>query len=544
VEQASDGIALVDASSQRLLEANEALSTLLECAPEALADLTLRDVLDLERRELERGLLEARRGSWRFGEQRLRRQGGTLVDVELSVNLVSYGGRAVLCAVVRDISERKRAEEEVRRAREDLERRVEERTQELAEAYASLQTEVAQREQMQADLEHRDEQLRQAQKMEAIGRLAGGVAHDFNNLLTAINSYAELLVRHLAGQERLQRYARGIEATAERAAGLTRQLLTFSRKQVLEPHSLDLNRLVADLDRMLRRVIGEDVELSTVLQPELWAVHADQSQLEQVLMNLVVNARDALPRGGCVVIETANVALDEGAAFRCGDLAPGEYVTLAVADDGTGMDAETLARAFDPFFTTKPPGQGTGLGLATVYGIVNQSGGHVWAHSEPGRGTTFRIYLPRDAGSGSAAGLRPSSPVPASRARPEGETLLLVEDDDGVRFPLREGLQSKGYTVLEAADGEEALTVAARHPGRLDLLITDVVMPRRNGRELAERLLAERPELRVLYMSGYTDDAVVRTGILTSSVAFLQKPFSVEALARRVRRVLDEPAAA
>ena len=377
------------------------------------------------------------------------------------------------------------------------------------------------------------QQLTQSQKMEAIGRLAGGVAHDFNNLLTVITSYSDLVFQDLPPDDPRRDDVDQVRKAADGAAALTRQLLAFSRQQVLEPKVIDLNSVVDNLKKILQRVIGEDVDLTTVLATELGAVKADISQIEQILMNLAVNARDAMPTGGQLTIETANVDYDPERQQRADGSR--NFVMLAVTDTGTGMDEATKAKIFEPFFTTKQPGKGTGLGLATVYAIVTQAGGSIWVYSELGHGTSFKIYLPQ-------VDAVPTTAAVARVDLPRGtETVLLVEDAAAVRAVARQVLQRQGYRVLEAADGEDALYLAARHQGTIDLVLTDVVMPRAGGRELAERLLAVRPDTRVLYMSGYTDDSVVRHGILEGGVAYLQKPFSPEGLARKVRDVLDAP---
>ncbi|HEX4602218.1 MAG TPA: response regulator [Gemmatimonadales bacterium] len=377
-------------------------------------------------------------------------------------------------------------------------------------------------------------QLLQAQKMEAVGRLAGGVAHDFNNLLTVILSYSDLLLEDLPAEAPDRDDVQEIRKAAIAASSLTRQLLAFSRQQVLEPRVLDVNAVVAGTEKLLTRLLGEDVHLTTTLAQDLGTVKVDPGQLEQIIMNLAVNARDAMPRGGRLTIETGNVEMDE-VYVRGHPLAqPGRYVMLAVSDTGVGMDAVTQARIFEPFFTTKEVGKGTGLGLATVYGIVKQSGGSIWVYSEPGHGTSFKIYLPRVDG--------PAEPAPA--ALPQvvdgSETVLVVEDVAAVRVVAREMLERHGYTVLEAADGAMALGLAEKHYGEIQLLLTDVVMPDVSGRELADRLVALRPQLKVLFMSGYTDDAIVRHGVLQEGIAYLQKPFTRDSLARKVRKVLDE----
>jgi PAS domain S-box-containing protein len=385
-----------------------------------------------------------------------------------------------------------------------------------------------------------EEQLRQAQKMEAVGRLAGGVAHDFNNLLTVINGYGDLVIGLLPEDHPARDPVAQILRAGERAAALTRQLLAFSRQQLLTLRLLDLNAVVADLDKMLRRLIGEDVELVCLTDPRLGPVKADPGQIEQVLLNLVVNARDAMPTGGRLTIETRRVELDEAYARTHPDARPGPHALVRVTDTGTGMDAATLARIWEPFYTTKGAGKGTGLGLAMVYGIVKQSEGHVAVTSEPGRGSTFRIYLPQAADAG-----RSAKSNPGAAGVPRGsETVLLAEDEQPVRALTRRVLQGCGYTLLEAGDGVEALQVAAAHDGRIDLLLSDVVMPRMGGRELAERLKALHPVARVLFLSGYTDDAVVRHGVQEDQVAFLQKPFTPARLALKVREVLDSPSPA
>lgn len=382
-----------------------------------------------------------------------------------------------------------------------------------------------------------EEQLRQAQKMEAVGRLAGGIAHDFNNLLTIISGYSELLLERLEADNPMRGQAEQIKKAGDRAAALTRQLLAFSRQQVLVPQVLDLNHVVANTLSMLRRLIGEDVELVAVEGPGLGRVKADPGQLEQVIMNLAVNARDAMPRGGKLTLETANAELDETYARSHFPIQPGPYVMLAVSDTGCGMEAETQAHIFEPFFTTKEKGKGTGLGLAMVYGIIKQSGGYIWCYSEVGQGTAFKIYLPRVEEVEEMKG-KVGVWVAPERCT---ETVLVVEDEPEVRQLARRILAAQGYQVLEARHGEDALLVCEQHPGPIHLLLTDVVMPEMGGPELAERLAPFRREMKVLYMSGYTDDAIVHHGVLTSGAAYLQKPFTPEALARKVWEVLRGP---
>ena len=382
-----------------------------------------------------------------------------------------------------------------------------------------------------------ENQFRQAQKMEAVGRLAGGVAHDFNNLLMVISGYTEVLLEHTRKSNPLYPKIEAIHQATDRATTLTRQLLAFSRKQLLELKVVDLNIIVEDMERLLRPLIGENIELQTQLAPDLGRTRADAGQIEQVIMNLVVNSKDAMPNGGKITIQSSNACLNHDDLRReYSYIQPGDYVVLSVSDTGHGMDKETQLRIFEPFFTTKEKGKGTGLGLSTVYGIIKQSGGYVLVDSEPGQGTTFRIYLPRveDA-------LEPVGAVGASSAHSGGsETVLLVEDEESVRQLVRETLEAKGYKVLEADHGEAALQIASGHPGKIDMLITDVVMPGMSGRELSAKLCASYPQTKVLYLSGYTEDAIAHEGVLDSGTAFLQKPFTLQMLSRKVREVLGE----
>ncbi len=441
--------------------------------------------------------------------------------------------------IYRRAQEIQEANRQLRELQGELERRVQTRTSELQRANEELQREIGERRRTEEALRRSEEQLRQAQKLEAVGRLAGGIAHDFNNLLTAIMGYGQLARRKLQADAQAQQDLEEVLRAADRAASLTRQLLAFSRQQVLEPKVLDLNAIITGLDKLFRRLIGEDIDLVTAPAADLGRVKADPGQIEQVIMNLVVNARDAMPDGGKLTVETANVELSEDYAETRGDLRPGRYVMVAVSDTGCGMTAEVKARMFEPFFTTKELGKGTGLGLSTVHGIVKQSDGHLEVYSELGRGTTFKVYLPRvEEG---------AERLPAQRTavgRLDGaETLLVVEDEEAIRRVIGLALRLHGYTVFEAADGSQAIALCERGDPPFHLLITDVVMPLMSGPELAQRVARICPDLRVLFISGYTDRALIHQGSRPSGSAFLQKPFTPETLARRVREILDEPQA-
>ena len=437
--------------------------------------------------------------------------------------------------------------EKLHESQRELEHKVQERTAQLEEANRQLESlsetnaqkrSLAEKERTDAleALHSTEKQLLQSQKLEAVGRLAGGISHDFNNLLTVILGYSDIMKRNLQEGHPLRRNVEEIVRASERAASLTRQLLAFSRKQVMQPKVFDLNTVVTDLEKMLRRMIGEDVELRVSLQDELDHIKADPVQLEQVIMNLVVNARDAMPRGGKLSIETSNVYLDEAYAREHVSVVPGDYVMLAISDTGCGMSEETRLHIFEPFFTTKEQGKGTGLGLSMVYGIVRQSGGNIWVYSEEGRGTTFKVYFPRV-----TAHAEEFKRISGALDEPRGsETILLVEDAELVRRLARQVLEGAGYRVLEAANAEAAIDLCDRINGdKIDLLLTDVIMPGMSGNDMSKILLAKQPDMPVLFMSGYTDDAIVQHGVLEAGINFLQKPFTPGALALKVREVLD-----
>ncbi|HEV2206055.1 MAG TPA: CHASE4 domain-containing protein [Candidatus Acidoferrales bacterium] len=382
---------------------------------------------------------------------------------------------------------------------------------------------------------HLADQLRQSQKMQAVGQLAGGVAHDFNNLLMVVKGHAEILLNRMAGNSPLRNNVEQVDKAADRATALTRQLLAFSRMQVLQPRVLDLNEVVGGMTKMFSRVIGENIEMTFVPGAKLGRVKADPGQIEQVLLNLVVNARDAMPNGGRITIETTNVQLDKEYSAKHHNIQPGSWVMLTVSDTGSGMDARTQTRIFEPFFTTKEKGKGTGLGLATVYGVVKQSGGFIYVYSEVNQGTTFKIYLPKVVAEvHKDVAENPAGPPPHG-----SETVLFVEDEESVRELVTDYLKAVGYNVLVASNGAQALQMAAAHAGTIEILVTDVVMPRISGRELAAQIAAARPNVKVLYISGYTDDSIFRHGVLEGGVAYLQKPFNLKAIAQKIREVLD-----
>ena len=648
VEQTSEGVMLSDVETLRIVECNAAFAKMLGYTVSEVLALTAYDFVVDRREAIEARVAGYRReGVGTTGERRFQRKDGTVLNVEINMTVIAYGGKDVFCTIVRDISERKRAEEALRQAHDELEAKVQERTAELdqqrvflrqvidlnpsfifakdregrftlvnhavAEAYGTtvedllgktdadfnqngeelahfrrddlevietrterfipeevitdasgnvrwlqtikrpmvavdgsvtqmlgVATDITQRKRAEEALRDSEGMLRQAQKMESIGTLAGGIAHDFNNLMTAVTGYSELVLRRMPADEPLRSKVEEIKNAGDRAASLTRQLLAFGRKQMLKPVVLNLNTVITGIGKMLPRLIGEDIELRFNLKASLGQVNADPGQIEQVLMNLVVNARDAMPSGGLLTVKTENVEFADRFGHHRMIVEPGSYVVLSVTDNGIGMDAETQSHIFEPFFTTKEMGKGTGLGLATVYGIVKQSGGSIWVYSEPGEGTTFRIYLPR------VDEMTTTMEVESAAQRLLGrgdETILLVEDEDIVRALAKEILLEYGYTVLTASNGREGLKVSREFTERIDLIVTDVVMPQMSGHELAENIRAARPEMPVLYMSGFTDDAVVRHGVSAQEMCFIQKPFSPESLAIKVREVLDNQAA-
>lgn len=641
VEQTSEGLVLADLHSLQVIECNAAFAKMIGYSVSEALAMTAYEFIDDDRDSIDIRAASLRKGELApTSHRRFRRKDGSVLDGEINVTVISYGGKDVFCTTVRDIAERKLAEAALRQAHHELEAKVQERTAELeqqriflrqvidlnpsfifakdragrftlvnqalAEAYGTtvegllgrtdadfnqnveeveafrradtevfdsgiekfipeefvtdaagnvrwlqtikrpmspqngsvtqmlgVATDITQRKRAEQALRDSEEMLRQAQKMESIGTLAGGIAHDFNNLMTAVTGYSELALRRMNAEDPLRCKVEEIKKAGERAASLTRQLLAFSRKQILKPEVLDLNTVITGMGRMLPRLIGEDIDLRFDLNASLGRVEADPGQMEQVLLNLTVNARDAMPAGGCLSVKTENVEFTGRFVKRSMVVEAGSYVVLSVTDNGLGMSAETQSHIFEPFFTTKEVGKGTGLGLAMVYGIVKQSGGSIWVYSEVGKGTTFKVYLPRVDEIATTLEQR-------ARQAPTGdETILLVEDEDTVRDLVKEILEEYGYRVLTASNGAEGLGVCREFSDEIQLMITDVVMPQMSGRELAENISTIRPETRVLYMSGFTDDAVVRHGVLAEDVCFIQKPFSPETLAIKTRELLD-----
>lgn len=491
---------LVCRHDRTILMANEAAARLFGYKPKELMGRPLEELIpnlfsSQPNAASQQKLFQSPSSAWRIslGADNLiaRRKDGSETPIEISFAPLDCDGRRVMVCFIRDIAPRRELEERVQ----------------------------------------------QAQKLEAIGRLAGGVAHDFNNLLTAILGYAELLLHGLPAGDPTREGLEEIKRAAERAANLTQQLLAFGRKQMLQPTVVDLNALVAETEKMLRRLIPEDIEIRLELDPETRPVRADPTQTQQVLVNLVLNARDAMPRGGTITISTGNDQLTRSRVRHMSDVPAGHYAVLTVSDTGCGMDAATLARVFEPFFTTKGQGKGTGLGLATAYGIVKQSGGHIEVESEPGQGATFRVLLPV------AEEGFPTVDVTQELTRtPVGtETVLLAEDEAAVRSLLRRTLEQKGYVVLEAANGKEALQLCRQHDGPIHVLITDVVMPHLNGPDLAKQVQLLHPDVRVIFLSGYADSAVLQRGLDQSQAVFVPKPFRPESLIRQMRELLDRP---
>jgi two-component system, cell cycle sensor histidine kinase and response regulator CckA len=495
-ETAQDGILILDAHSGLIIDVNPFLITLLDYPREEFIGKALWDIGPFRNIEASKAAFRELQDKEyiRYENLPLEARDGRRINVEFVSNVYGVNGGSVIQCNIRDITARRRAEQ-------------------------------------------KDECLRQAQKMEALGQLAGGIAHDFANLLGVILGYCELLEEHIAPADSKRRMVEQIHNAGSRASVLVRQLLIFGRGKILQPVVLDLNRLVTGMETMLQRLIGEHIEISTSLLPGLGAVNADPSQIERILMNLVINARDAMPRGGAIAIETADAELDDSDLRLHAGVKPGPYVMLAVHDTGSGMDRETQARMFEPFFTTKRLGRNTGLGLSTVYGIVKQSAGYIWADSEPNSGTTFKVYLPRIAGKLELLTRKEAFPIHKGR-----ETILLVEDNDPLRELTQEMLEGLGYVVLPSGLPFEAIRIAEQHAAPIALLITDVAMPGIIGPVLADTLTKARPQMKVLYTSGYTDDAMIEQCELQAGYHLLEKPFTRDALSKRVRDILDSPA--
>ncbi len=525
-----------EARGLRFTRVNRAAAALLELPPEAIVGKTARDLFPEARaRALEAHDREvlAGRVAVDVPEESIPTNGGPRWLHTTKIPLFAEDGTAAfVVGISEDITEQRELRARLRQVHEELEQRVMGRTAQLLVSSEELQREIRERKQAEAALRTSEDQLRHAQKMEAIGRLAGGVAHDFNNLLSVIMGYAQVMLGSLPLTDPMHDHVQEIFAAGTRASQLTKQLLAFGRKQVLRLRVLDLNEIIQDTARMLKRIIGEDVDLLLVTEPDLALARLDPTQVEQVLLNLVVNARDAMPHGGKLTIETRNVTLDEAFARTHLGVLPGRFVMLSVSDTGVGMDAATQARVFEPFFTTKETGRGTGLGLSTVFGIVEQSGGTIWVDSAVGRGTRFTIYFPVTDAEG-----EPMQGPKVRTPRRGDETVLLVEDDPQVRALVRSLLAREGYAVLEAASASEALAVSGRFLGTIHLLVTDVVMPKTSGPELARALATARPRMKVLFISGYDDAA--RHAVLPEGAALVQKPLVAIDLAQSLRDVLD-----
>ena len=499
MEQSADGIMILDGATHTILDVNETFCRWLDYSRDELKGRTTeRVVCPHPRMSWEERRAEVRRlghpadpnAAPQMLEVEYRRRDGSGVPREVGFQYVAVQGRELVVVVARDVSERRRLEL----------------------------------------------QLHQAQKMESIGRLAGGIAHDFNNVLTAVIGYTGMARGALPAHHAAVADLDEVRRSAERASALTRQLLAFARKQIIQPQLVSIDQLLHEVEPMLKPLIGEDIVLQLLSAADVWLVNVDPSQFQQIVLNLAVNARDAMPSGGTLTFEIANVVLGAEYVRSHPDIVPGEYVRLAVTDTGVGMDDQVQQHVFEPFFTTKTDGRGTGLGLATTHGIVRQSGGHIWLYSEPGCGTTFKIYLPR-----ATDGVAPLPRAELPPARGGSETVLVVEDEAMVRHFAMIALERLGYRALEARDGETALQTASAFGGPIHLLFTDVVMPRMNGHELAMRLRERRPDVRVLYTSGYTDNTIVHQGVLEPGLAFLQKPYTAGELGAKVREALDAP---
>ena len=499
-ESAKDGILILDAETGQVLDANPFLISLLGYSHADLLGKNLWDLGPFKNIAATKDAFKQLQDKdyIRYEDLPLQNQDGRIVNVEFVSNVYLVGQTKVIQCNIRDITERKRTEEE--------------------------------RKKLEA-------QLQASQKMEAIGSLAAGVAHDFNNLLAVILCHTELALQDLREADPLKDNLLQVKKAAERAAGLTKQLLAFGRKQLLQPIALNLNQVAEGVERMLRRILGEDIEFVQVLAPDLGVTRADPGQIEQVLMNLVVNARDAMSEGGKLTIETSNVEINDADAALYVAVKPGSYVRVVVTDTGCGMDEQTKTQIFEPFFTTKEKGKGTGLGLSTVYGIVKQSGGTICVTSELGRGTSFKIHFPRE------LSVKATSPRLRAFRTPDAgtETILVVEDEEAIQEVVTKSLEAAGYRVLPAAAASEALQIAARYAGPIHLLLTDVVMPRMGGKALAEELARMRPTVKILYMSGYADNAFVHNGVIDEGTHFIGKPFCATDLAHKVREVLDTP---
>ncbi len=563
VEQMGEG-ALTITSGGTILYCNRRLSEMVGIPLEKVMGMNIGSIIAHADQEALEKIMKLKAHESKEVETSFRHADGTDVPVRLTLTFLPEEMPPAICIIAADMTEIRRRETESMREREVLEERVAERTadllakkEELEAAHKraikameesnaarekltalnkKLKTEILKRKKEAEEREKIQAQLFQSQKMEAIGSLAGGIAHDFNNLLTTIIGNAQLALTEIPRESPLFEEIEEIKKAGDKAVRLTQQLLAFGRKEIRKPEVLNLNHTITDMEKMLRRLLREDIEFQTILEPNLHNINIDPAQIDQVIMNLVVNAKDAMPDGGKLTIETGNVELDRGFFQRHGVSGKsGQYVMLAVSDTGVGMDKKLLERIFEPFFTTKERGIGTGLGLSTVHGIVNQNGGHIWAYSEPGRGTTMKVYLPKAEETGTSRSREKSVAEDLSGS----ETVLLAEDDDNVRSFAKRVLLKYGYKVLESKNGEEAIKASREFDGKIDLLLTDVVMPGMKGKDIAERLKSEGRDLKVLFMSGYTHNIIMDHGIMPKDIDFIEKPFSPVTLARKIREILN-----
>ncbi len=526
-ENSPDAIFVEDLEGN-ILNVNPKAAELHGLPPEKLIGMNASDLVPEEiKDEVKSSLFLHSKMTKGFFESQSKKKDGTAVPVEISLNRITYANSPAMLLHVRDITERKNSREELKRHRDKLEQLVKERTFELHSRNIQLQNEISDRKRLQ-------KQLFQSQKLEAVGRLAGGIAHDFNNILTVISGYGELILKDIKKTNKLYPKVKQIKLSAEKAEALTRQLLAFSRKQVLQAKTVNLNDLFKGMEKFLRRLLKEDIKIKKILAKKLDNIFVDPVQIEQVIMNLFINASDAISTGGTITVRTENVVL-EGKVVEGIEMVPGKYVSMIISDTGAGMDEKTRLKIFDPFFTTKTSGRGTGLGLSVVYGIIKQSKGYIWVKSKPGKGSSFEIHLPAVTNK-----IKKESPKKKSETLSEGsETIIVVEDNKSVRNIICDFLITSGYKVLSASNGKEVLSFPKSKKKSADLILSDIVMPFMGGPELVKIMLKDFPDLKVLYMSGYMDDSAVKKDILDMNQHYLQKPFSSKVLLIKIRELLD-----